>query len=183
MKPKVRAREISRRKTDGRQVDGLALAADHRGREIDLDVEAEAALVGEKLGEGLALRDADGLENLEVAAGDALQRDADLVDGIDEGSRAAVEDRNFRPVDLDEHVVDAEAGKGRHEVFDGGDRARIAVADDGAQLGGGDGQVPRVDETVQAARKAGAEKSNAMVRFSRMKDRSSLHLRNGRRFR
>ena len=55
-------------------------------------------------------------------------------------------------------------------MFDGGDRARIAVADDGAQLGGGDRQVPCVDQPVQAARETGAEKSNAMVRFCRMKD-------------
>ena len=132
--------------------------------------------LGSKLGEGLALRDADGLENLQVAAGRALHDDADLVDGIDEGSRAAVQDRNLGPVDLDQHVVDAEAGKGRHQMFDGGDGARFAVADDGAELGGGDRQVPRVDQPVPATRETGPQKNNAMVRFGRVKDRSSPRL-------
>ena len=110
---------------DGRrQIDRLALAADHRGGEIDLHVEAEAALVGEQFREGLALGDANGLQNLQVAAARVLGDDADLVDGVDERSRAAVEDRHFGPVDLDQNVVDAEARKSGHQVLDRGRRRR-----------------------------------------------------------
>src|SRR3712207_8336880 len=39
----------------------------------------------------------------------------------------SVENRNLRPVDLDKDVVDAEAGESRHQVLDGGDRARFAI--------------------------------------------------------
>ncbi len=46
MKPKVRARAISRRKVSGVDVGGEGLAADGRALEIDLDLEAQCRHAG-----------------------------------------------------------------------------------------------------------------------------------------
>ena len=45
MKPKVRARAISRRKVSGFDVERERLAADQRMVEVDLDLDAEAARI------------------------------------------------------------------------------------------------------------------------------------------
>ena len=100
---------------------------------------------------------------------------------VDEGSGAAVQDRNFRPVDLDQHVVDTEAGKRGHQMFDRRDGARSAIADDGAQFGRGNSQMPRIDQTIPATGKTSPKKNNAMIRFSRMKNDLAPHLPNERR--
>ncbi len=51
---------------------------------------------------------------------------------------AAVHDRNFRPVDFDDRVVDAEAVERGQNVFGGGDCRTGFVAQHGGELGGGD---------------------------------------------
>jgi hypothetical protein len=149
------------------------LPADDVVAEIDLDVEPEG-VVGAQLREGLALRRADGFHDLEIAPRRAAEDDPDLVDRVDEGGGAAVEDRNLDAVDLDEDVVDAGAVEGRHQVFDGGDRSGFAFADDGAELGGGDGDVAGVDEAVTAAGKSGSKKDDAVVRFGGVENQSDV---------
>ncbi len=139
---------------------------------VDLDLEAEIALVREEFGERLALHDAHGLEHLEVTASGFDRHDADVVDGIDEGSRAAVHDRDFGTIDLDEDVVDTEAQERGHQVLDRRDGAALAVTDDGAEFGRGDGEVAGVDETVAAAGEPCPQERNAVIRFGGVKRRS-----------
>ncbi len=65
--------------------------------------------------------------------------DAGLIDGGDEGRRAAVHDRNFGAVDFDGGVVDAHAAQGSEHMLGGGNQRTFAVAENGGKIGGGDG--------------------------------------------
>ncbi len=76
------------------------LPADRRILEVDLDLETGAG-VRPELGPGRTILDAHRLENPDIAALGGLLLDAGLVERIDEGGGAAVEDRHFRPFDLD----------------------------------------------------------------------------------
>ncbi len=96
------------------------LMADQRMVEVDLGLDAEAVLVGTQLAEGVAAADAHRLDHLDIAARQRTRGEAGLVDGVDEGSSAAVHDRHFRPVDLDDHVVDIEPAKRGQEMLGGG---------------------------------------------------------------
>ena len=53
-------------------------------------------------------------------------------------SRAAVHDRHFRPVDLDQRVVDAEAGQRGEHMLGGGAQRSVGIAEHGREFGGGD---------------------------------------------
>jgi hypothetical protein len=65
----------------------------------------------------VALRQRDRTQNLEVAPRRLQPLDARLVHEVDEGRRAAVHDRHFGAVQLDDRVVDPQCGQGREEVF------------------------------------------------------------------
>ena len=86
-----------------------------------------------QLAPAVAVVDADGLQNLDEFARLRQLADADLVDGLDEGRRAAVHDRHFAGVDLDVAVVDAEAAQRGQQMLDGADRDAAFVAEHGAQ--------------------------------------------------
>ncbi len=64
---------------------------------------------------------------------------AGLIDGGDEGRRAAVHDRNFGSVDFDDGVVDAHAAQGGEHMFGGGNQRAFAVAEHGSKIGGDNG--------------------------------------------
>src|SRR5690606_29394400 len=76
-----------------RDVGGIELAADGRAVEVDLDLEARA-IVRAELGPGRAAFDANRLDDADVAPLDGLGADADLIERLDEGGGAAVENRN-----------------------------------------------------------------------------------------
>ena len=63
-------------------------------------------------------------------------------------------------------------GERRHQVLDRRDGAALAVADDGAEFGGGDGEVAGVDEPVAAAGKPRPQERDAVIRFGGVKRRS-----------
>ena len=71
--------------------------------------------------------------------GAGLGHDAGLIDRGDEGSGAAVHDRNFRTIDLDRGVVDAHAAQSREHMLGGGDQRTFAVAQHGCEFGGDHG--------------------------------------------
>ena len=93
------------------EIERIVLAADHGIGEVDLDLGAEAVGIGAQFAEGIADRDLHRLQDLDETAGGGLGDDAGLIDGGDEGSRAAVHDRNFGAVDFDGGVVDAHAAQ------------------------------------------------------------------------
>src|SRR3954452_6440484 len=154
----------------GGEIEDPPLAADDRVVEVDLDIETEAAPAWLQFGEGPAARDADRLQNLQVAAGRPYRRQPVLLDGGHEGGRAAVEDGKLRAVDLDQDVVDAEPAEGGHQVLDDGDRAAFRLPDDGAEFGGRHREMAGFDEAVVAAGEPRSEKNDAVVRFGRVKD-------------
>ncbi len=116
----------------GIYVDIDPLGPDQRRVEIDLHVEMEAVMGGQ-LAKGAAVLHADLFQDFEEAARAIELGQADLVDGLDEAGGAAVHDRHFRAVNLDQRVVDAKTAQSREQVLDGRNRGAIAVTKHGAQ--------------------------------------------------
>ncbi len=136
MKPKVRARDSSRRKFCAVDVKLADLMSDQRMIEIDLDVEPETVVVRQQFAHGAVAHHAHRLENLDVLAGRIERNDAGLINGGDEGVGAAVHDRHFRAIDFDDRVVDAERIKRCHDVFRGRAQRTIAVAEHRCKFSG-----------------------------------------------
>ena len=95
--------------------------------------------MGAQLAEAIANRDLHRLQDLDETAGGGLGHDAGLIDGGDEGSRAAIHDRNFGAVDFDGGVVDAHAAQGSEHMFGGGNQRAFTIAQNGRKVGGDDG--------------------------------------------
>ena len=89
-----------------------------------------------QLAEAIAERDLHRLQHLNETAGGRLGDDAGLIDGGDEGRRAAVHDRNFGTVDFDDGVVDAHAAQGSEHMFRGGNQRTFTVPENGCKVGG-----------------------------------------------
>ena len=95
--------------------------------------------------------------------------DAGLIDGLDERRRAAVHDRDFRAVNLDNRVIDAEPVQCRQDMFGGGDRRAVLVAEHGGEFGCRDRTIIGAKFAVPAAIHAGAAEHDAAAGFGRMK--------------
>ena len=149
----------------GREVERPALAADQRGSKSISTSRRKPRSYGTSSAKAAPCATRTGFRTLMVAAAAPQDHDADLVDRVDERGGAAVHDRHFGAVDLDEDVVDAEAAQGRHQVLDRRDGAAHAVADDGAERGGDDGAVMGVDDALAAAGETGAEEDDAVIGF------------------
>ncbi len=129
------------------------LGADGRRGEDDGErhVETRTPRGGKEGGLRLAMRDLHRGEDLDRLAGRVLFGDAGAIDEEDEGGGGAIENRHFRPVHLDQRVVDAEPGERRHDVLDGAD-ARLGDPGE-ADLGG----KPRFDHRIEAGGDGEAE--------------------------
>ena len=123
----------------GVQIERIALAADHRIGEVDLDLGTETVGIGAQLAEGITEHDLHRLQHLDETAGGGLGDDAGLIDGGDERSRAAVHDRNFRTIDFDGGVIDTHAPQRSEHMLGSGDERAIAVAENGRKVGGDHG--------------------------------------------
>src|SRR5690242_317383 len=121
------ARELAAEGT-GIYVDLDPLGADQGGVEVDLDIEVEAVM-GCKLAEGAILLDTDRLQYFQETARRFELGKADFVDRLDEARCAAVHDRHFAAIDLDQGVIDAETAQSGEQVLDRGDRGAVAVAE------------------------------------------------------
>jgi hypothetical protein len=137
--------------------------------ELNLGLNAEALGIGPKLAIGAVFLDyADRLENLEITPGNGLGNDTNLVDGGHEGRCAAVADRRFRTIKLDDDIVDAKAADGGKNMLGGTDQRSILVAQYGLEFGGGDSAHIGADLALVAALHAGADKNNAGIRLGGM---------------
>ncbi len=170
----MRARANSRRKAAGFEVENFALAADHLALEVDLDVEPKtvfgAGSAGPQFGEAAAVLDAHGLQDFHETARRRELAHADAVDRLDESRRGAVHDRNFRPVDLDQAIIDAEAAQSRDQMLDRADHVLRAVADDGAKLGHRHFRPVGLDAPAAAVGKAAAQEHQAGKSFGGVED-------------
>ena len=96
--------------------------------------------------------------------GDVELLHAGVLNQVDPGRRAAVHDRHFGVVELDEHVVDAQAAQRREQVLDGldrrlaGDEARLQLLP-AAEMGDVRGNLD--------AAEVGALEANSVVGWSR----------------
>ena len=171
MKPKVRARAISRRNVSGRQSSAKRLASDQRMVEFDLGLDAEAARIGPKFAVGIAGRDPHRLEHADVAARLVERLDADLIDRRNERRRAAVHDRDFRPVDLDHRIVHAEPAQRRQHMLGRRHQRARRIAQNGGEFGGGDGAEIGADFALAAAVKTGADEP--AIRYRHRPDAAS----------
>ena len=113
--------------------------ADHRIGEIDLDVDAKTAPVRSQFAERLALLHPDRFQNLDEAARCRLLDNTSLIDRGDERRRAAIHNRHFRSVEFNGCIVDPKASQCSKNVFGGGYKRALLVAQDSGKLGRGHG--------------------------------------------
>ena len=100
------------------ELDVTGLIGDHRMLEADLERYQKS--IGRRQGNrAVALGHRDGLENFNGGTRGLLLDNAHAFGKEDERRRATVHGRHFAAVELDQQVIDAEAGEGRQEVFDG----------------------------------------------------------------
>src|SRR5262245_26526071 len=111
------------------------LAADRRMGEVDRvgDPQPAARLDADQ---PVAVADLERAAHAQRAARNALVEDAGRPDQEHERGGAAVHHRNLGAVDLDAHVVDAEAAERGEQMLDGAD-ARIAAPERGGEAGRG----------------------------------------------
>ena len=115
----------------------------------------------------LAHGDPDGLEHADVAPRLIKRLETDEIDRGHEWRRAAVHDRRFRTIELDDGVVDAEPAQRRHDVLDRGDAGPGCVAQHGSELGRGDRTGIGADLALPPALDA-ADEHDAGVGIGRM---------------
>ena len=120
-----------------------------------------------QLAVALAAGDADRLENADIAPRHRQRDQAGAVDRLDERRRAAVHDRHFRSVDLDDGIVDAEARQRGEHMLGGRAQRPGGVAEHGGKFGCGDGADVGDDFAVRLAVGAAADKHNAGIGFGR----------------
>src|SRR6266852_1134633 len=116
----------------GVEGDGDVLAADRAAGEVDGEAHGEA-VIGRERGGLAVLADGYRLQHLDGAARRVLLDDAGAFEQEGEQRSAAVHHRHFRPVELDQRVVDLETGQRRHQMLDGRDRQAFAIVETRAQ--------------------------------------------------
>ena len=100
-------------------VDRIGLPADQRVVEFDFCFDAQAPQARPQLAVAAVFAHAHRLEHLNVTPRRALGRDAGLIDRCNERRGAAVHDGNFRAIDFDNGIVDAEAMQRSKNMFGG----------------------------------------------------------------
>ena len=103
------------------------------------------------------------------------RNDTGLIDRRDERRGAAVHDRHFRAVDLDDRVVDAKPGQRGQHMLRGGAQRAFGIADHGGEFGGGHGADIGANFAVRAAVLAETDEDDAGVGFG------GKHVQRGRR--
>ena len=136
--------------------------------ELDLRLDPEAVLIGPQFAIGAVLGHGYRLDHLDVAARQCARRKPGLIDRIDEGRGAAVHDRDFRTVDLDDHVVDVQATERRQKVLGCGAKRTLGVTKDCGKFGSGDRPHIGADFALDGAVRRNALEDNAAVIVSRM---------------
>lgn len=156
------------------EIDRFFLAANGGAIEIDLDIEMQTRLASVlrrmQFAEAAPIGDPYWPHNSDVAARRRERLYPGLIDKIDKLRGRAVHDRNFRPIDLDKRVVDAEPPEGREQMLDGRDACVRPVTNHCAQLSHDNPRPMRGNRPRLAARKSGAAESNAGVGFGRMQN-------------
>ena len=138
--------------------------------EVDLDIKAKAAFGRNKFGIGAVALNAHRLHDLEIAARTRLLSNASLVNRGYELGGGAVHDRRLGSVDLDEDVVDLQAGQGRKKVLNRADAGAGRVAEHRAKFGMGHIGPFRLEQAFAPPRQPGAQKHHARIDISGLED-------------
>ena len=144
--------------------------------ERNLGLDPEAARIGPKLPIGIAYRHPHRLGHPNITARRVKRRDADLIDGGDERSSAAVQDRRFRSVDLDRSFVDAEPTQCSQHVLGGRNQRARRITQNGRKFRSGNGTDIRANVALAAAREVGPDESYSSIGVGgeqRQRDRQS----------
>src|SRR5712691_748240 len=135
-------------------LEGYDLLADDRMGIVERVGDAEG-LRRRDLEPAVAVAHPDGLAYDEGPARGGKQRGAGRVEEIHEWLGAAIEGRHLLRGDVHDQIVDAERGRGRHEVLDGAHadaegshRGRRAPIDDMLDISGDQGAVSRAEENA-----------------------------------
>ncbi len=137
--------------------------------EFDFGFDAQAARMRPQFAVAAIAIDPHRLEHLDVAPRRRRRHAAGPVDRLDKGQGAAIHDRDFRPVDFDDRIVDAEAVEGGKHVFGGGNGGTVFVAEHGGEFGRGHGAEIGGKFAIFLAVGAAAYKDDAGVSFGWIK--------------
>src|SRR6516164_978882 len=118
---------------------------------LDFRFDSQAAQIGPQFPVTVTFGDAHRLEHLDVAPWRRQRGDTGLIDRRHEWRGAAVHDRNFRTVDLDRGVVDAERVQCRQNVFGCRYSRSAFVAEDGREFSSDDGAEMSPQLTIRLA--------------------------------
>src|SRR5205823_15129495 len=83
-------------------VEGHALLANQRVSEVNIEFNTEAGRMRPQLAVAVTAGHADRLEDADIAPRHRQRDQTGAIDRLNEGRRAAVHDRHFRSVDLDD---------------------------------------------------------------------------------
>ena len=92
-------------------------------------------MIGQQGRGRIAIHDRYRLHDLDRAARLVLSDGSRLFDQMQKRRGAAVHDRDFRPIELDDGIIDGGPGECRHQVLDRVDAHAFAVRQDGRERG------------------------------------------------
>ena len=136
--------------------------------ELDFGLDSQTAQIGPQLAVAVAFGNADRLEHLDVAPRRRQRDDAGLIDGRHEWRSAAVHDRNFRTIDVDDGVIDAESVQCRQNVFGRRYSGPVFIAEDGREFGRGHGAEMGPQFPIGLVTGAAADEHDAGIGLGRM---------------
>ena len=84
-------------------------------------------MIGQQRRGGFAIADRDRLEDLDRSPRLILGERAGTLDQMQKRRRAAIHDRHFWAIELDNRIVDAAAGERRHQMLDRADADAFAI--------------------------------------------------------
>ena len=102
-----------------REIERLLLRADRRIGEVDVEIASTDRGAGDSRAQPLARVDLHRRQNLDRAHRLGQTAQPAVQYRAHEWRGGSVEDRHFRPVDLDERIMDAASRESRHDVLDG----------------------------------------------------------------
>jgi hypothetical protein len=135
--------------------------------EVDLELDPEALRMRPQLAVAIALGNPDRFQDADIAPWHRQRNQADLIDRSDERRGAAIHDRHFRPIDLNDGVVDTEARQRGEHVFGGRTERSGGVAKHGGKFGRGDGADVGGDFAVRLIADPAADEYDSGVSFRR----------------
>src|SRR6478736_6654992 len=97
--------------------------------EIDFSLNPKPMLVGSQFAISAVPVDRNRLDHFDIAPRQCARCKAGLIDRANERYGAAIHDRHFRAIDLDNDIVDVEAAQGCQQMFGGRAKRALSVTE------------------------------------------------------